>query len=170
MRVYTVKGSGTVNLQFLVDGKVIHHKVQNVLHTPNFNSNLLSMGRLDAAGISWSGGDGKLVFKQEVRSQIWRMRSGYLRIPGTRSIENTAILRTAASKSLSDVWGPANVESIGHAKYYISFTDHFTRRCSIRFLKTKDEAYQHITEHLAQVKMGSLSDSTAQFSNSFGRC
>ena len=60
----------------------------------------------------------------------------------------------------SDLWGPAPVETIGKKRYYISFTDDYTRYTNVYFLQTKDEAfsYYHIyeawlsTQHDAQIK------------------
>ena len=40
----------------------------------------------------------------------------------------------------SDLWGPSPVETIGKKRYYISFTDDFSRYTSVYFLHTKDEA------------------------------
>lgn len=41
---------------------------------------------------------------------------------------------------MSDVWGPARVESIGKWKYYISFTDDAKCYVATLFLWTKDQA------------------------------
>jgi hypothetical protein len=41
----------------------------------------------------------------------------------------------------SDVWGPAPVETLGRKRYYISFTDDFSRYTNIYFLQTKDESF-----------------------------
>src|SRR6202522_895751 len=41
----------------------------------------------------------------------------------------------------SDLWGPAPVESIGHKRYYISFTDDHSRYSNVYFLYAKSEAY-----------------------------
>ena len=41
----------------------------------------------------------------------------------------------------SDLWGPAPVESLGRKRYYISFTDDYSRYMNIYFLATKDEAF-----------------------------
>jgi hypothetical protein len=50
--------------------------------------------------------------------------------------------RTAVGDEIhSDLWGPSPVETIGKKKYYISFTDDYSRYTSIYFLRTKDEAF-----------------------------
>ena len=41
----------------------------------------------------------------------------------------------------SDLWGPAPVESLGRKRYYISFTDDYSRYTNVYFLGTKDEAF-----------------------------
>jgi hypothetical protein len=52
----------------------------------------------------------------------------------------------------SDLWGPARVESIGRAKYYISFIDDCSRRVSVVFLKHKNEATTKMKQHLTYLK------------------
>lgn len=41
----------------------------------------------------------------------------------------------------SDLWGPAPVESINHKRYYVSFTDDYSRYSNVYFLHTKDETF-----------------------------
>jgi hypothetical protein len=41
----------------------------------------------------------------------------------------------------SDLWGPSPVETIGRKRYYVSFTDDFSRYTNIYFLQTKDETF-----------------------------
>src|SRR5271168_1899707 len=60
----------------------------------------------------------------------------------------------------SDVWGPSQVETINHRRYYASFTDDNTRFTHINLLTTKDEtfdAYKHFeawaeTQHKVKVR------------------
>jgi transposase InsO family protein len=66
--------------------------------------------------------------------------------------ESTEQTTKPGELTLSDVWGPARVESIAKSRYYISFTDHYTRRVTVLFLKTKDEAFDRITQYLARVE------------------
>ena len=50
--------------------------------------------------------------------------------------------RTAIGDEVhSDLWGPAPVESINHKRYYVSFTDDYSRYTNIYFLHTKDETF-----------------------------
>ena len=41
----------------------------------------------------------------------------------------------------SDLWGPAQVDTIGGMKYFISFIDHFSRKVWITLLKSKSDAF-----------------------------
>ena len=60
----------------------------------------------------------------------------------------------------TDVWGPSPTESLGGRKYYITFTDNFSRYTWIKALRTKDEAFAAYktfaawakTQHSAEVK------------------
>ena len=59
---------------------------------------------------------------------------------------------TPGERIMSDVWGPARVESIGRWKWYISFIDDCTRYSTILFLKHKGEATDRIKEHITKVE------------------
>ena len=48
---------------------------------------------------------------------------------------------TVGDEIHSDLWGPAPVETIARKKYYISFTDDYSRYTTIYFLQTKDETF-----------------------------
>ena len=58
------------------------------------------------------------------------------------------------------MWGPAPVESINHKRYYVSFTDDYSRYTNIYFLHTKDETFDSYqlyeawlsTQHNAKIK------------------
>ena len=52
----------------------------------------------------------------------------------------------------SDVWGPAHVVSISGLKYYISFTNDHSRRCTLLFMKNKHEAFEKIKEYITHVE------------------
>jgi hypothetical protein len=41
----------------------------------------------------------------------------------------------------SDLWGPAPVETINRKRYYVSFTDDYSRYTNVYFLQTKDETF-----------------------------
>src|SRR5271168_1838648 len=60
----------------------------------------------------------------------------------------------------SDLWGPAPVETINHKRYYISFTDNYSRYSNVYFLHAKDKGfnvYQYYeawmkTQHNVRIK------------------
>ena len=69
--------------------------------------------------------------------------------------------RTAVGDEVhSDLWGPAPVESINHKRYYVSFTDDYSRYTQVYFLHTKDETFDSYrvfeawlsTQHSAKIK------------------
>jgi hypothetical protein len=63
-----------------------------------------------------------------------------------------------------DVWGPSPVTSLGGRRYYITFTNNFSRYTWATLVKTKDEA-QGLTEPSLPGQapnMGQLSDAFAQ--------
>ena len=53
---------------------------------------------------------------------------------------------------MSDIWGPAPLESIGKWKYYISFTDDAKRYATVLFFRSKDGTYDRITGHALKLK------------------
>ena len=59
---------------------------------------------------------------------------------------------TPGEHIMSDVWGPARVESIGCWKWYISFIDDCTWNSTILFLKRKGEATGRIKEHVVKIE------------------
>jgi len=60
----------------------------------------------------------------------------------------------------SDLWGPAPVETISRKRYYVSFTDDYSRYTNVYFLSTKDETFESYqvyeawlsTQHNAHIK------------------
>jgi transposase InsO family protein len=59
----------------------------------------------------------------------------------------------AGERFMSDVWGPAQVESIGKWKYYITFIDDATRYNHVLFLASKSDAVSRIKEHARKLKI-----------------
>src|ERR1700678_2370805 len=56
-------------------------------------------------------------------------------------IQETERHTTVGKEIHSDLWGPAPVESINHKRYYVSFTDDYSRYTNVYFLHTKDETF-----------------------------
>ena len=46
----------------------------------------------------------------------------------------------------SDVCGAMHTESIGGAKYFVTFTDDYTRCCAVYFMKHKSEVFEKFKE------------------------
>ena len=46
----------------------------------------------------------------------------------------------------SDVCGAMHTESIGGAKYFVTFTDDYTRCCAVQFMKHKSEVFDKFKE------------------------
>ena len=70
--------------------------------------------------------------------------------PFSKEAENQSTM--PGERTLSDVWGPAQVESIGKSKYHISFTDDATQTCMTLFMKSKGEATTQIRAYVAVIE------------------
>ena len=53
---------------------------------------------------------------------------------------------------MSDVWGPMRIQSIGKWRWYISFIDDCTQNGDIKFMKTKEKAFDQIKEQVAKIE------------------
>ena len=51
-----------------------------------------------------------------------------------------------------DIWGPATVQSIGGARYFLTCYDDFTRKVCLTFLRQKSEALAGIQHYIATVE------------------
>ena len=54
----------------------------------------------------------------------------------------------------SDVCGPMKTESIGGAKYFLTFIDDYSRYCTVYFIKQKSEVFNKFKEFEALVTNG----------------
>jgi transposase InsO family protein len=52
----------------------------------------------------------------------------------------------------TDIWGPAQTNSLGGSRYYISFTDDYSRFRVLSFMKTRAEALEHFKQFTAMVE------------------
>lgn len=52
----------------------------------------------------------------------------------------------------SDVFGPVKVPSHNGAKYFVTFTDDYSRYCRVYFLKQKNEVFEHFKEFQHEVE------------------
>jgi transposase InsO family protein len=69
--------------------------------------------------------------------------------PFPKEAENRS--EVPGERVMSDVWGPARVESIGKWRWYISFVDDCTRNGNVLFMKQKSDATGRIKEHLTKI-------------------
>ena len=52
----------------------------------------------------------------------------------------------------SDVWGPAPVNSLGGARYFLTLIDDYSRKVWVYFLKQKDEVFGKFKQQKAKVE------------------
>jgi transposase InsO family protein len=52
----------------------------------------------------------------------------------------------------TDLWGPAQTESVAGHLYYISFTDDFSQETKVRFLKLKSEDLSTLKDYEMELK------------------
>lgn len=53
---------------------------------------------------------------------------------------------------VTDVCGPFPVKSLGHARYFITFTDLWSKYCTVYFMRTKDEAAGYVKYFIERMK------------------
>lgn len=51
----------------------------------------------------------------------------------------------------TDVCGPMQTESLGGRRYFVTFTDDYTRSCAVYFMRKKDEVFEKFREYEAAV-------------------
>jgi len=66
---------------------------------------------------------------------------------GSCDVQTTAKLQLVHS----DVCGPMSVSSVGGARYFVSFTDDFTRYSRVYFMKQKSEVFEKFKQYEAEV-------------------
>jgi len=71
------------------------------------------------------------------------------RQPFPKETQNRA--RTYGELIHTDLWGPAQTESVAGHLYYISFTDDFSRESKVTFLKLKSEALSAFKDYEAEL-------------------
>jgi len=52
----------------------------------------------------------------------------------------------------SDLWGPKRTQSIGGARYFMSFVDDYSRKTSVVFLRDKSEATERMKEYITYLE------------------
>jgi len=66
---------------------------------------------------------------------------------GSHEVQTTGKLQLVHS----DVCGPMSVSSVGGSRYFVSFTDDFTRYCRVYFIKHKSEVFEKFKQYEAEV-------------------
>ena len=66
---------------------------------------------------------------------------------GSHEVQTTGKLQLVHS----DVCGPMSVSSVGGSRYFVSFTDDFTRYCRGYFMKQKSEVFEKFKQYEAEV-------------------
>ena len=67
--------------------------------------------------------------------------------------ESNTDYKSYSNKVVSDVWGPAAVQSIGGKRYYTLFQDLHSHKELVYFLKQKSETFAHYKKYEAWVKV-----------------
>jgi len=66
---------------------------------------------------------------------------------GTANVQTTETLQLIHS----DVCGPMSVGSLGNSRYFVTFTDDYSRFCYVYFLKNKSQVFEKFKEFHAEV-------------------
>lgn len=64
---------------------------------------------------------------------------------GSEAVETLECIAT-------DVCGPIQIESIGHSRYFMTFTDTYSGYCDVYFMKRKDECPSIVRRHIEKLK------------------
>lgn len=71
-----------------------------------------------------------------------------------KTFKNSATKTNAPGEIIvSDVCGPMQTQSIGGAKYFVVFKDHFSHYRTVRFMKEKSEVQKVLEEYLESVRV-----------------
>ncbi|KAK4403516.1 Retrovirus-related Pol polyprotein from transposon TNT 1-94 [Sesamum angolense] len=153
-KICDVHGYGDVCLIFENGFKLI---LKNVRHVPDLAHNLISCSALEEEGLEGKWGKGVMkimkgsltVFKAERKrnlfvcsvkyechaafvskttiSDLWHKRLGHI---------------SMKDYVHADVWGPANIETHGGNRYFMSVIDNFSRKVFVFLMKHKSEAFE----------------------------
>ena len=217
------KGQGSVTIEFTMEGKIIQHKLKDVIHIPEAPNSLLSISRFDESEgyVGFQNGTCRLyvkgdtlvgtgqkinrLYRLDARSRIrpperaniattkkswdvWHQLYGHIGTTGLETLHKKGLVtgldvdetskpsrfceacvqvkqtirpfpkeadgqsKVPGERTISDVWGPARVESIGGAKYYISFTDDAACVHTPLFTKNKGQATRLIQHYILEIE------------------
>ncbi|KAL0387501.1 UNVERIFIED_CONTAM: Retrovirus-related Pol polyprotein from transposon TNT 1-94 [Sesamum radiatum] len=94
-------------------------------------------------------------------TKLWHMRLGHLSERGMTELHKRNLLCGVKRCKLdfwildyvhSDVWGPTREKSLGGSLYYVTFTDDFSRKVWVYFLKQKSEVFAKFKLWKAEVE------------------
>ncbi|KAD4178745.1 hypothetical protein E3N88_27336 [Mikania micrantha] len=95
-------------------------------------------------------------------ARLWHMRMGHISSQGLQELNRHNLLGKFQRSSHStkgildyvhvDLWGPARVQSLGGARYFLSLIDGFSRRVWVYLLRSKDEAFDKFKEWKVMVE------------------
>lgn len=153
-------GEGVLKgLLYVLNARAQLHDEQANLATPNKPSwdqwhrrfghiSISSLQRLDKEGLV----TGLSIDRSSIASSTCEscIQAKHARKPFPQEASNRSEI--PGERTMSDVWGPIAVRSIGGYYYYISFMDDSTRFSTVLFLKDKTEAYDRVVEWCENTK------------------
>jgi len=77
--------------------------------------------------------------------QAKQTRDPFPRVSDNRS-------RITGELTHSDVWGPSRTQSIGGSRYFISFIDDCSCKCTVEFMKQKSQTAEKVKQHITYLK------------------
>ncbi|GJS29651.1 gag-pol polyprotein [Tanacetum coccineum] len=143
-------GIGSIMVK-MHDGTV--HTIRDVRHVKGLKKNLLSLGQLDDLGC-------KILVERKLLPGLTKV-SLPLCEHCVISKQHRLKFKTSNSRSVSylelvhfDVWQEL-VQSLGGAKYFVSFIDDYSRRCWVYSIKKKSNVFEVFKVYKARVKLDS---------------
>lgn len=61
-------------------------------------------------------------------------------------------IKTALELIHSDLCGPIPLKSIGESKYFLTFTDDYSKKTIVYYLKSKDEVASYVKKYIARTE------------------
>eukprot|EP00253_Pinus_taeda_P025456 PITA_25456 len=122
--------------------------LKEVRHVPDLKKNLISTGQLGSEGCvttftdkAWKVTKGALVIEKGEKKRVT-----FLRVGKEKKNEKLELVHT-------DVWGPAQVSSLGGSRYYVTFIDDATIKTWIYCIKNKSDVFDTFKKWKALVEI-----------------